>query len=305
MAIVFPPNRIFENAEKEQRLEEVVGGVYNPVFTELKKDEEGRLLSYSSDNILPRKGLIYPSAARHNNTMKAILVFIISLISFRPTVKWLDKCLRNFYWIADRVYMSEVPKGKEWCDKCGQHTDGRIVRSDFMYFQHYNACSQEVWVFIINFLVKLGAWYSTGNKTGKILGTVLEYEEIYRFRGQDIFTAINIEWLIENPRKELKRVSVLYFQREKFIDTGRDSDVGRKFKHIFTILSLALLIPKVKKAFIYAVKQAKWEKLRMDKVDIYWALLYPNYDYFGEPIEKRREIFTAYCNAKGVAVEFK
>lgn len=302
MAIVLPPNSAFEPAKP---LDEKVGGSYNGEFSQIKKDPTGRILAYSNDHILPRKGLIYPAAARHNNIMKAAIIFLTSSLgSFRPTIKWLDNTLRQVNKLAEHIFLSEVPNGADHCEKCGQHTGGKLVRTDFMKFSYYNACSQELWHLTHLFLKYLGCSFRNTYETGRLVATVLEYEPPYRMRGQDIFSAINQNDLIKNPRKELKRVFNLYIQREKFNGTG-ENVVSKKFSRLFLLFSLVLLIPKFKNAFIFAVKEANWDMLRMDEIDVYWAMLDPNYDTFGLDIKDRREAFKNYCNARGQEIVFQ
>ncbi len=294
--IVLPPNRIFEPAKP---LEEAIGGSFNSSFTKLEKGKQGGMYAWSDDHILPRKGLVYPSATRHNNIMKSFFVFFLtSLGSFRPTVKWLDGFLGKLNRLSERIYFSEVPADGEKCEKCFQSLSGKLTRSDFMKFEYYNSACQELWHLVYLFFKSLGVSFDSGYKTGRLIATVFEYSPRFLMRLQDLFNEIDESSLVKSPRKELKRVFKIYSQREKGMDIP-------KFKLAMLGVTLLLLVPKFKKAFIYAVKQANWDKLRMDEIDVYWAMLDPTYDYFGEKIDNRHERFKNYCQARGTQVVFQ
>jgi hypothetical protein len=306
MAIVLPPNEIFETSPKP--LEDLVGGQVLNSFVGLTKDEKGRILAESSNSLLPRRGLAYPSAARNNNIMKSILMFFLSsTFTFRPTVKWLDKTLGNFYILAYRIYMSEAPKDGKTCKSCSQSIEGKLIRSDFMHYSYYNPQSQGIWTFLSKFLTELGCSIINANNIGKVIATVIEYEEPYRWRLGDLFGEINKETLIKNPRKEINRIISIYEIREKMNNiynggNGIDRVVSIKFVRSFKLLSYLLFVPKIKKAFIYASKNTDFQEMKLDKYDIYHALLYPSYDFFGQSEEVRKNWFIEFCESQGVKV---
>jgi len=301
-AVIFPPNRIFQR--DLQPLETAIGGAYNGSFKEVRQDTEGRVLAYSHDHILPRKGLIYPSAARHNDIIKSFFTSALSILgTFRPNGVWLERALQSFNKICKRVYLSEVPADGEKCKECQQNLAGKMVRPDYMHFKYYNACSQELWHLTHLFLKHLGNGKvnaETSYTTGQMIATLFEYSPNYRHKLQDIFAAVNIGDLNKNPRKELKRVLNLYLQREHDNDDGASEIVAaRAFIRAFSVMTLALYIPSLKKAFMFAAAEADWKKLWPDEVDTYWALQYKNYDFMGENWQARKQIFIAYCKNHG------
>ncbi len=301
MAIVLPPNDIFESVPRP--LEDVVGGQVINAFIGLTKDDKGRMLSQSSNSILPRRGLIYPSAARNNNIMKAVLMFFLNSIgTFRPTVKWLDRTLGNFYLLATRVYLSEVPVDGKTCDTCKQSLDGKLMRSDFMQFEYYNPQSQGIWIFLSTFFTELGCSLFNANNVGKVIATAIEYEEPYRWRLGDLFGEIQKDNLLKNPRKEITRILQLYITREKM--NGDDRAVSQKFIRAFKFLSYLLLVPKIKTAFLYSVSTTDFEQMKLDQYDTYHALLYPSYDFFGQPEATRRKWFVEFCESQNVKIIF-
>jgi len=289
MPTVLPPNRIFAPA---QPLEKQVGGHMNPSFERLEKGKEGGMFAWSNDHILPRKGLIYPSATLNNDRMKSLSLFMLgSLGTFRPTINWLEKTLQRFNHLADKIYISEVPADGEKCKDCGQSLAGKLYRSDFMEFQYYNTCSREMWHLTYNFLRHFGVRNETAYYTGRTVATIFEYTPLYRMVMQDTFNEMK-----EVSRKEFKRLAKLHEER--------NVGIGEKFTGVFKIISLLLFIPKFKKALKFAFREAEMDKLRMDEIDIYWAMLDTRFDSFGMKIDERKQKFVEYNKLRGRDVVF-
>lgn len=300
MAVVFPPNQIFITTPKP--LEKVVGGEVNGNFDRLERDAEGRILSYATNKILPSKGLIYPQAAKNNLIMKGIMMSTsISLLTFRPTVKWLEQTLDRVNILADRVYRSDVPSGDNKCAQCG--ASGRLVRSDFMQYAYYNACSQELWHITYLFFRKLGVNSNTAYVFGRLVATVIEYELPYRLRAEDIFTEINQAALLANPYKEINRVLKLYLKRESYTGDYYYA-VANKFLRLFKFFSLLFYVPKIGNALKFAIKNADFKKLRLDQIDLHEALFRADYDFMGRNLKERQEIAKQFYASQGYNLIF-
>ena len=102
---------------------------------------------------------------------------------------------------------------------------------------------------------------------------VLEYDQAYRFRLQDLFTATTKEKL-KNPL-EILRLRKLHKQRDK------GNHVHRKLNLFFIALFFYAMLPRWRKA----IAQADFSRLQFDEGDLYWAAQKTDYDYRG----KRRD----------------
>lgn len=133
------------------------------------------------------------------------------------------------------------------------------------------------------FIRRMGIDYEIAKKFSIIFGTILEYDNAYRYRLEDIFTETSKEELSHNPRREIKRLLSIYLKREK--DTG----VAYKHKMIFQLMSLPLLLPMVKSSLRKALTNCEFNRLQFDEADRYWCRNRFDYDFFSQSIEKRME----------------
>jgi transcription initiation factor IIE alpha subunit len=112
-----------------------------------------------------------------------------------------------------------------------------------------------------------------------IMANLIDYDNAYRLRFEDTMSETSKEKL-QNPRKEIKRLLEIMRSREV-----RPGDKGRnihyKFKVFAYLLSSAMLIPKVKRAFLKAVDLIDLKKMGLDDTDTYWVCLRCDYKYMG------------------------
>ena len=108
---------------------------------------------------------------------------------------------------------------------------------------------------------------------------ILEYDDAYRYRFQDIINEADLSQLQISPRKEIKRLINIYKQREE------NQVVKDKLEKLITPILYLLLIPKVKKAFIQAIPHIKG--IRPDPADLYWMSIRNDYLFGGKTYEER------------------
>lgn len=133
------------------------------------------------------------------------------------------------------------------------------------------------------FLKNLGFSQPAYYWLSQLVACFLIYDDMYRYRVQDIFTMANKQRLIGKPRKELLYLFNIYQKREH-------AD-PRKLGTIKVLLSIALLIPKIKRAFTEAVRHVDIDKMKYDYGDMYHTLLKGRYDFMGWPVDYRKKTF--------------
>jgi hypothetical protein len=102
---------------------------------------------------------------------------------------------------------------------------------------------------------------------------VLEYDDAYRYRFQDIVEELNKEDFAKNPIKEMKRLFNIIAERE-------DSDVMRnKWKMISSYVFLLRLKPFFFKKLVEIVSLMELKEVKMDEADRYHAKLKVSYDF--------------------------
>ncbi len=251
---VMPPDKVFlvpKMPMDELRAWEKLYG-----FKELTVTEKGINFHYHS-RPYPYQGLLYPEAVEANNIMKRVLIGLARM-AVPPTP---TNALTQFGRLADYLYT--------------QH---------YLHLRYHNTFCRELFEFIYRFLRRLGFDFELSYQTGRRGATLLEYENGYKFRVQDLFTETSKEKLMENPRKELKRLRKIYQQREKYKGEG----IEKSFVIVFEALRLLLLIPLVKTAFKFALADSEFKNFQFDKIDKYWADRFDSYDFGGEPYSIRQ-----------------
>ncbi len=229
-------------------------------FEEFTYPEKGGFLAHYHGRPFPNKGMAYSQATETNNIIKRIVTGLI--LCFKPTLHPVENFLSQFRRLADYLYIPH-----------------------YLHTRYYNDCSRELFQFVFMWLRRLGFKFELAYGCARIPATLLEYENSYRFRVQDIAGIFNLKALLENPRKEIKRVEKIYYIREH---SHGASSVADKYKMVFLFLKLALLIPNIKKAFKFALVGSEFENFKLDKADLYWANRFNDYDYNGERREERQ-----------------
>lgn len=90
-----------------------------------------------------------------------------------------------------------------------------------------------------------------------------EYDESYRYRGQDIYEAISPLNLSENPRKELLRVIKLGYER--------DNDPSMKQKWKLLRFAVMFAPPKIIRKIASLLLKIYPERMKLDSNDKEWA----------------------------------
>lgn len=291
MSVIYPPNEIFESTPNYENSVDVdvktIGGhegtgwvesVYQPNGGSYKNYFPVRsgYHSYYESHPYPRKGHVYPEAVKANNQVKReilslVLPFTIQTI---PSLfffllvnkkKFSENLIINFIRKAVSIYMAVGDK----------KTPIPYLRKEF-----YKNPGKEVWDFTTYFLEAFG-FEGDCLDLGKQLATIIEYDDAYQYRLQDLCTETSKEALLENPRKELEKVLKIYSKREGN-DTHRILLIGRLLIYLFWF-------PKFKKAFRFALEQIDFRNLQLDDADRYWCFMRPDYNFFGASLDSRQK----------------
>ncbi len=256
---VMPPDKVFLNIRQplgQMRAWETLYG-----FKEFSFPEKGGILAYYNGRPLPNKGMVYTEAVEANNVFKRIAIGLVMCL--KPTWHPLKNILHQIYRLADYLYYPH-----------------------WLHIRYYNDCSRELHQFTFTLLLRIGFGFDLSYRFARIPSQLLEGENSYRFRWEDIMAMTTKEKLLQNPRSELKRIEKIYLQREV---QQQNNEVINKFKMVFGLLRLLLLIPKFKKAFRFALVDSQFENFQLDSIDSYWANRFTDYNYGGE-IQQIRQL---------------
>lgn len=244
-------------------------------------DEGGMLMKYKDIPYL-RQGFVFPEALDAVSNVKKITVLFLAFIKGKGIRGRIGNGLAHYVWIADWMFQWYDPNLKQ-------------ISTIYLQENRYRQSIRELIKFINNFIGFLGIKVeapSTGKKNfGRVIGTLIEYDNAYYWRMEDIFSETNKELLLKNPKKELKRLLKIYEQREK-------QGIEFKVQAIVKLLSIIFWIPGVKRAFKKAIQSVDIEKMKITKDDSYFTMNYEGYNYQGKTLEQRQKIWLEMTEGK-------
>lgn len=144
--------------------------------------------------------------------------------------------------------------------------------------------------FLEKFFIDVGINKDIAEESAYNLCHIMEYDDAYRYRVQDICTEADLQQLRFNTRKEIKRLLNIYLDRESGFFYPRVAPgitrVAQQMKYFGTLVLILMVIPRVKKAFSKNVHIL--DNVRYDEADKYWAYLkHGDYQFGGMSYEER------------------
>jgi hypothetical protein len=125
---------------------------------------------------------------------------------------------------------------------------------------------------------------------GEVISAMIDYDNAYRLRFEDIMEEASKEALLKNPAKELKRLLVIYGERQ---GKGRKNDMYMKASRVIWLLRVMLLHPRFKKLFLQTIQEIDIKKMGFGVEDRYWVCLRSNeYLFMGKTQEEREKLIT-------------
>lgn len=274
-----PPDELFENSRLKPEGQVMIQGtptVYEWDFGEYPP--RGGIYCHYKGVPFPRKGFVYPEAVWACNIVKRITRTLVAGFSSKdivlPALGFILTPFKRKIRLLERVllYYNRVA---EW-----------LLSPHFLKENRYGNCPRELQKLLKRFLMELGISEYIAGRTSKVLITLVEYDDAYRYRIEDLFSESSKEWLLANPRKEINRLlEVLKL---------RDKTTLEQFEVFGKVISMGFWLPKVKKAFRKALEPLDFSKLQMDEADMYYCLNRDDYDYGGLSIQQRMKKYLEY-----------
>jgi len=159
----------------------------------------------------------------------------------------------------------------------------KVMRDHVLKDQFQTPFAKELEWMIYCFVNNINIRPYLAQALSEIISMIISGDSAYRFRVMDMFNEVNKEALTKNPSKEIKRLMALFAEREK------DPTVTKKFQQFALLISVAFMVPKIRKTFIEVVDKVDFNKLKFDEIESYWACLFNDYNSFGKNDEERRQ----------------
>lgn len=145
----------------------------------------------------------------------------------------------------------------------------------------YNSLSREVFKMVPIFLEGLDVKKDLHVSIAHIFAAMIEHDDAYRYRIEDLMTVTSKEAMLKNPSREFQKILKALAERDNRVH------LHFKFAAVLKILSLGFYIPKIRKAFNNAILVCDFKNMQMDEIDYYHTLRKDTYNFGGRKFEDR------------------
>jgi hypothetical protein len=256
LKIIYPDSKALNNPEAIERIIETQNTY---IFEEVEYPEEGGILIKYQGIPYKKKGLPYPEAIWSVNSVKRITLLLMYSIGFYKffSKKSIEKIMAAYVRECDMILEKCMLKDEFFCKSAKELLKGLQI-----------------------FFTTLGFKEDLSYRISRIIAMMLEYDNAYRYRFQDLASETSSTELFMNPVKELKRLIRIAFNRD-------NKGIASKTTKLIKLVTLILIVPKIRKAFRYAVFGVKFQNLQFDEDDRYFCLNRSDYNFFGKSLEER------------------
>ena len=250
---------------------------------EVIRMENSQIVEDRVDLLYPEKGYPDPLAVSLNNKVKRYLKEEIMFFSY----KWTAIAFSVFLFLPFKIKIKVVEK---WLDGWSGFGDF-VTLPRRLEPRYYTEFSRETLNFIYRFLKYLGVSDIIAYKTAWISAEMIERDNAYRWRAEDLATEVILENLIKNPQREIERIMGVLKQREK-----KSQKVVKTAEKFAKLVKITLYHPKIKKAFIQTLKEINFKNFQFDEIDRHQVMKYKGYEFFGIPHEAREQAWNNLYN---------
>ena len=266
------PDRAALMSGAVNKTEEVLVGAPHPVYyiDETKYPETGGIFRYLSgvNGIkmkYPRKGFPFTEASSATNRVKRYLMTHLNLMR------------GNWLYAASLLRRKNLSM---WFEEFNMFSYGAMMHIYLQDIRYQKPC-REIRKFVEVFMDELGMKNASKGFALNV-ATILEYDNAYLLRIQDLANETSKEQIVNGPIKELKRLLKILQQR----DPTRPKLVAKAEKLLF-ILRIGVLIPAFRRAFVKAMHAIDFENIKMDEGDKHEVMTWKGYDFLGKSFEDR------------------
>lgn len=264
-------NELLENqAGAEQIKNEYKGSDFGMVQEGIEIDNG--VFQYFQGAEFPMKGHTSPETMLACNAVKRLFIVGVKTLSVFALFIGKAKLLEGFNDIS-------------W----------KIIGSHIRRYQYMTPCAKEIQDFIVRFLFDFKIPMPSAVRFAKIFSALIDYDQAYRYRIEDILLETSKDALIDRPIREILRLTKLLKERD-------NPGVADKFVSLVRFICPLLLLPRVKNAFRDAVRMSNFDNFQLDDIDRYWCSIRTDYRYEGLSNEERKAKYSHYKQPKFVKI---
>lgn len=266
------------------------GAIFH-IFDRVEYPPEGGIYLYYKGLPYPKKGFPFPEAVWHNDMAKRMTLTFLRAIGTKDMLL----PMASFALLPWKIKMRVISTALQNWSRTGDW----ILRNNYLLPERYSKPVQVIRKALKVFLEDLG--FGSGKnlvnieEVVNIISTIIEYDDAYRYRLEDLASEAVYSALLHSPVTELRRLAKIYAQREK-------THANESVASIMRIATLILLHPKIRKAFKKSILSVdvEWKDLCLDQADKYHVLLRDDYNFGGFSIEERKEAYAIFHKEKNI-----
>lgn len=279
--IVYPPIQIFEaNTNPEQTRKEVpADNPLNKIALSADFPAAGGTHVYHLGDKYPVKGWPFKEAVFATNTVKRALINLIRFAGSSPAKYFLGLFLLLPSFIQKKIMRRAM---EEFADYT------------YIVFTNWNVLIKP------NFMCDAGRELSrvgiamagldiTSQRLVKALCMILEYDDAYRYRIQDLLGEMDVEDMKKDPAKEISRLIDIAIARDPH-GVNEQAGTGFKFDAVRKVIPFIVRLPGVRETINTFFSYADVNKMKLDEIDFYRCLIWGDYEFGGIPFQKRVEM---------------
>jgi hypothetical protein len=279
VGVIFPkPDvSVFETAGRRAVDNVVLPKTFQPIFERVDYPLSGGIYAYFAGFKYPKKGFPTPDASHANDIVKRYMMSLVNVLGSKSmTVPAIA-----FAILPWRLKLKIASNALEQWNRFTEY----IYAPFYLKELRMTACTRELWRFGTTFLLQIGIPQGIARRAAQSFATMIEYDDAYRYRVQDLASEMSEQELVSAPIKAIGKMLRIYRSREQW-DYPR-----RKFEAAFRLLRLALIHPKIRRAWRRAWEVNGIGLMKMDTADAYHTLVWDQYNFGGRTHVERLALY--------------
>ena len=291
--ILEPPPVLFQTSNNKERISPRVKGESNLSPSDLKAKIVERveysnngIFAYYAGHLHPAKGFPYPDILYKLNAVKRTILSLMKVAVSFPAIVFIAPLLLSKRFIAKSIeylgieyayaYLEPIFFKEEFLCKSAKAIKYALVKA-------------------VKKIIKPKYW-TTAFQLVEVIVAIIEFDNSYRFRFQDIAAEINKAFFAKNPSREIARLFKIAGDREKRTNqlTYEEQDkpgMIRKYEMMVKFVKVLLFVkPDLKRIVQEFIKHLDLEMASLDVDDVYWCLYRSDYNYGGISFRERWEL---------------
>lgn len=249
--------------------------------------DEGGMFTHMVNVPYPKKGFPISECVAANNTVKRVTLMLFKNLASKNLLgAYVGFFLTPWKYKLNFVenLIEDYLRVTEW-----------VYEPYFLKEKYYMKEAKELAKWVYWFLFYLGIKETLCKRISEIVKPLIEYDDTYRFRVEDLISVMILKNLLASPSKEMRRVAMIYQERARDFE---GNSTKKKFEAFFKVLGLGLRIPRVKSAFIKSLNHVDLQNIQLDKADYYHTMQMEDYNYRGKDYKTRYAEFISFHNGK-------